>query len=157
MTQQCLLFSKQCFSPSIQTICLFKVRRQCEINSCFSYLVSTTIFNVHIVLVQTHFTSFLEKPSTSSSQLKEMKNGLISSWASALTSLNFFRTISEEHLTMGHTHEDLDAFFGMLSRFVKDSDDNMYCWPASFHLCFQSSSHTQVFYFEKQFVIDLSV
>lgn len=42
-----------------------------------------------------------------------------------MTSLNFFRSIAEEHLTMGHTHEDLDAFFGMLSRFVKDSDDQM--------------------------------
>lgn len=29
---------------------------------------------------------------------------------------------------MGHTHEDLDAFFGMLSRFVKESDDKMFYW-----------------------------
>lgn len=59
---------------------------------------------------------------------QEVKNGLFSSFAASLVSLGYFRTISEEHLVMGHTHEDLDAFFGMLSRFVKESDDKMFYW-----------------------------
>lgn len=38
---------------------------------------------------------------------KEVKNGLFGLWACSMISSKYFRTISQEHLGMGHTHEDI--------------------------------------------------
>lgn len=38
---------------------------------------------------------------------KECKNSWFANWLGALTSSGYFQTIAQEHLTVGHTHEDI--------------------------------------------------
>ena len=38
---------------------------------------------------------------------QEVKNSVFGSWASAMIGAGFFKTLSHEHLPVGHTHEDI--------------------------------------------------
>lgn len=77
--------------------------------------------------------------------LEEVKNGVFGAWLSALVAGGWFSLAAEEHLMMGHTHEDVgqscakpvagvslvsmlppsDAYFGLLSKFIREGDDQM--------------------------------
>lgn len=46
---------------------------------------------------------------------EEVKNGLFGNWISSLISGGWFHSGSQEHLTTGHTHEDIGAFAGLLT------------------------------------------
>ena len=33
-------------------------------------------------------------------------------------------SVAHDHMVVGHTHEDIDAFFGMLSKMIRQGDED---------------------------------
>jgi hypothetical protein len=55
------------------------------------------------------------------------KNHVIIAFCAMLVAKGVFRTAQVNTLVVGHTHEDIDAFFGLLSRILKGSTMPLSC------------------------------
>jgi hypothetical protein len=51
----------------------------------------------------------------------ENKNHILLGFCAMLVGRGVFKTVQVNHLVVGHTHEDIDAFFGIISRILKGS------------------------------------
>lgn len=59
----------------------------------------------------------------SDNTVKELKNSLTGAMCSHLVSSRFFEETGHYHLPIGHTHEDVDGVFGLLSNHLQASRD----------------------------------
>ena len=50
------------------------------------------------------------------------KNHTVNALLAALVSGNYFRTVSQQHLRVGHSHEDVDALFGVIASIILSAD-----------------------------------
>lgn len=57
--------------------------------------------------------------NTTSAQKNHCLNGLLASLASA----GYFRCCSQQHLRVGHSHEDIDALFGVIANLIVHAPD----------------------------------
>ncbi|CAJ1352230.1 unnamed protein product, partial [Effrenium voratum] len=60
----------------------------------------------------------------SDNTVKEIKNSVSGLLCSYLASLGYFEDIGHYHLPKGHTHEDIDGIFGVISLAVLESQDD---------------------------------
>jgi hypothetical protein len=49
----------------------------------------------------------------------ENKNHVLLGFCAVLVGRGMFKTVQVNHLIVGHTHEDIDAFFAIISRILK--------------------------------------
>ena len=57
--------------------------------------------------------------------VREVRNSICGGMMAALVSAGYFSETSHGHLQVGHTHEDVDAFFGMVSQILREGDDDI--------------------------------
>lgn len=53
----------------------------------------------------------------------EIKNSIIGKLLCCLVAEGHFRCAGHQHLRVGHTHEDVDALFGLMSQIIKDAGE----------------------------------
>ena len=57
--------------------------------------------------------------------MKEVRNGLSGELLSHLISCNYFEEAGHHHLPVGHTHEDVDAFFAVVTGLLNSATDSL--------------------------------
>ena len=56
---------------------------------------------------------------------QEFRNSNLATWCCHMTTTRQFLSVAHDHMVVGHTHEDIDAFFGMLSKMIRQGDEDM--------------------------------
>lgn len=69
--------------------------------------------------------------------MKELKNSLSGSMLIGLLSADYFDETGHRHLPVGHTHEDIDGVFGLLSNVLQTCGDSLQT-PADMARLFES-------------------
>ena len=73
----------------------------------------------------------------SDNTVKELKNSLSGSMLTSLISADYFDEAGHHHLPVGHTHEDIDGLFGLLSNILQTCGDSLQT-PADMARIFES-------------------
>jgi len=73
----------------------------------------------------------------SDNTVKELKNSLTGSMLSHLITSDYFDEAGHHHLPVGHTHEDIDGVFGLLSNILQTCGDSLQT-PADMARLFES-------------------
>ena len=61
----------------------------------------------------------------SDNTVKEVKNSVSASMMSSLLLAEYFEEAGHHHLPVGHTHEDIDAFFGLVTALLTTAGDDL--------------------------------
>lgn len=59
--------------------------------------------------------------------VREAKNGIFQMLLCLLTMINVIMTVTVQHLRVGHTHEDVDAVFALISTYLREADEDLQC------------------------------
>lgn len=64
--------------------------------------------------------------------VKEVRNGTSGQLCSLLVAGNYFEEAGHHHLPVGHTHEDVDAFFAVVTGLLHSATDSSLQTPEDF-------------------------
>jgi hypothetical protein len=59
--------------------------------------------------------------------VREAKNSILHKLLASLTMADIMVTTTVQHLRVGHTHEDVDAIFGLITGYLREADEDLQC------------------------------
>lgn len=82
-------------------------------------------FELSLPLLQIASISYHRLWVQSDNTVKEVKNSVSASMMSSLLLAEYFEEAGHHHLPVGHTHEDIDAFFGLVTALLTTAGDDL--------------------------------